>query len=223
MNMLTNTQLTQENALRQRVLRRRDLATACLTESVYRAGSSVPRHAHDHNQFCVLLKGGCSAAWNDHETKCESGAIVFHPAHMAHWDCIPDRDCSSLKIQWRTADRGKPIAMPEQAAIVSTPFLKLLTQRIYSEFLNQDDYSSIALEGLLLIFLAEFRREVERSRIRRCFRSRPYPYDDGKSGPEHAMTAPMATLAPGRPARRAPSRSAVVPIRPSHRSTSELQ
>ena len=47
-------------------------------------GAYVPRHAHESEQFSLILDGALKFIFDDHEVVVHAGELIFIPSHVPH-------------------------------------------------------------------------------------------------------------------------------------------
>jgi AraC family transcriptional regulator len=58
-----------------------------LSETLHAAGEQLPRHAHEHASYALLLSGGFGERTNE-IVHCRPGSIVYRPQGQPHDDCF---------------------------------------------------------------------------------------------------------------------------------------
>jgi len=143
-------------------LRRRDIAGFSLSESVYREGLSLSRHCHSHAYLSFVLSGRYTERYWDQECVCSEGALRFLPPgelHGNHYDTAVR--CLLVRIEPLALDR-----LGDHAPVLSSPgevsglASSWLANRMYREFVANDDVAPLAMEGILLEILAESARSI---------------------------------------------------------------
>jgi len=148
------------------ILRSSEVAGLTLTETAYAPNLGLPYHLHQWSYFCFVLQGGFTETYGKRSRDCSSSSLIFHPAGETHSDCFHAKSrCFNLKIdaQWLDKIRDRKAALTEPADFRNGILLRLTT-RLYKEFCNPDELSSLVIEGLTLEILAETSRHALKDR-----------------------------------------------------------
>ncbi len=144
------------------VLRRRDIPGFSLTESIYQKGLALSRHCHSHAYLSLVLSGTYSEKYSDQECVCSEGSLRFLPPGELHENSFTmNVRCLLVKIEPLALDR-----LGDHAPVLSSPgevsglASSWLANRMYREFLAEDDVALLAMEGVLLEILAESARSI---------------------------------------------------------------
>lgn len=136
-----------------------------LSEKAYAPKSKLPMHSHPHACFCLVLEGTYTERYKWKAVECKPSRLIFRPAEEVHADHIGERDVRCFVIEfeaeWLTRlDKYAP-AMNEPAGFQSSS-LVWLAMRLRSESRRTDDFTSLAVEGLMLELAAEAARRSKR-------------------------------------------------------------
>ena len=144
------------------VVRRRDLACFSITDSIYSAGMFLPRHYHKDAYLNYILSGEFSECYANTKATCGSGMLRFLPPEELHDnDYVTSTRCLIVKIDSSALSR-----LDQHASVLSSPgevqgfASNWLANRLYREFLAEDDIAPLAMEGVLLEILAESARSI---------------------------------------------------------------
>ncbi|HEX8097435.1 MAG TPA: AraC family transcriptional regulator [Pyrinomonadaceae bacterium] len=143
-------------------IKRCEVGGFTLTESVYPAGLSMPRHAHEPASFSLVVGGAYTEVYGKKRTRaCASSTLVFHPADEAHSVAFHGAETRILNVALsaRLADyvRGHSVILDSPVDFRGgTP--PRLAARLYHEWRSWDDMSALVIEGLALEILAESSR-----------------------------------------------------------------
>ncbi len=144
------------------VIRRRDLIAFSLSESVYAKGLKLSKHCHAHAYLSYVLTGSYIEKYADRECICSEGALRFlPPAEFHENDYGAGARCLLVKIEPSALDR-----LGEHSPVLSSPgevaglASSWLANRLYREFVAEDDVAPLAMEGVLLEILAESARAI---------------------------------------------------------------
>jgi AraC family transcriptional regulator len=144
-----------------RTLRRRDVGGFTLTESAYAPETAIPRHTHENAYLCAVLHGGYTECYGSREQAYRASDLVLHPRGQAHSDQFHREGGRCLNIELSQARwarlEGHPL-VEGGGSDLSGGSVRWLVNRLYQEFAALDAPSVLALEGLILVLLAETAR-----------------------------------------------------------------
>ena len=148
-----------------RVINKREVSGLRLVDGVYSAKTRVPSHSHEQAVFCIALKGACSEVYAGKVREYEAWTVEFLPSNQCHSLNFPLADTRAFSIdvapEWLERAREFSLGL-ENSVYCHGGFLSRLIMRLYSEFLEPDCASHLAIEGLALEMLAEAsRRQVK--------------------------------------------------------------
>jgi AraC family transcriptional regulator len=145
-------------------LRRRDIVGFSLTEGLYGAGVSLPRHCHANAFLTLVLSGSYRERHSQREFEWNEGALHLLPAGERH----DDQFLSAVRllrvkiepagVQRLGEEHARCLDEPRE---ISGPLSKWLANRVLREFMSNDDIAPLALEGALLEMLAESARSSD--------------------------------------------------------------
>ena len=126
-----------------------------IAELTYSAGLQLPRHAHDHAGFCLVIDGTYVEGYGSRDLQCRASSVTFSPAgeeHRNHFDGAPVH-CLTVDIppQLLTRLDGMPLRDPFEE---HGGTLSMLAHRLLGETRVADDASPMAIEGLVLAMVA---------------------------------------------------------------------
>jgi AraC family transcriptional regulator len=144
------------------VVRRRDIPSFLLTESVYAKGLSLPKHCHSNAYLSFVLSGSYVEKYLDHECVCGEGSLRFLPPGQLHEnEYSTGARCLLVRIEPAALDR-----LGDHSPVLSAPgevpglASSWLANRLYREFTAEDNIAPLAIEGVLLEILAESARAI---------------------------------------------------------------
>ena len=140
-----------------KVLNRRRYDGILLTETRHQRNDWLPVHAHQNAYFCLIRRGQFSERFGTQQRLCKPGMLTFHPPEERHSERI-ESDCSaSFNIEleprwlkWATDHATAPLESRE----VENPEQAQLARKLLEEFEQDDNASSLAIQGLTLQLLA---------------------------------------------------------------------
>lgn len=136
-----------------------------LTETAYSSDIKLPHHAHELAYFCFVIEGGFTESYDRRERLCRPSTLVFHPVGETHADCFhAETRCFNIQIKSEWLER----AVEQHSNLINTPtdfldsHLSFLAARLYREFREFDEFSSLVIEGLAIELIAEASRRAAR-------------------------------------------------------------
>jgi len=148
-------------------IRRRDIVGFSLTEGLYEAGVSLPRHCHADAYLTVVLTGSYSEKYSHHEFQWSEGAMHLLPAGERHENQFPTAvrmlrvKIEPSAVQRLGEEHARCLSEPRE---IAGPLSAWLANRVIREFNAQDDIAPLAMEGVLLEILAESARASDEIR-----------------------------------------------------------
>ena len=134
-------------------------------ETSYAPTLKLPAHSHELAYFCFVIEGSFTECYGKRSRLCCPSTLVFHPAAEMHSDFFHTSvRCFNIQMNLQWLERVR-----QDSAIINitTDFrdqrLAVLAARIYREFRDMDDFSLLAIEGLMLEMLAETSRRSVRT------------------------------------------------------------
>lgn len=150
------------------VLKTREVSGLRLVDRVYAAKTTVPNHSHQQAVFCIALNGICNEVYAGATRTYEAFTVEFLPPDHCHSLHFPFADVRAFSVnvppQW--LERAREYSLSVNDSVHShRGILSRLMMKLYAEFAQLDDASSLAIEGLALETLAEVsRRQVKSER-----------------------------------------------------------
>jgi AraC family transcriptional regulator len=120
-----------------------------VTESLFRAGATLPTHSHGAPYFTFTLKGSYQEHYDRRTRSCTPGTAVGHPAHETHSQVF-DRE-PALLIRVAFGDRataGVEALDVARPAALRNPLLARTAWRLHRELRSADAYTEMIVEGL---------------------------------------------------------------------------
>ena len=139
----------------------RDLGGFRITESLYPAGLSQPRHSHALASFSFVLDGSYLETLGARPALRQASTLIFHPPQESHSVNYSDGPVRILSVQ---VDSQRLSYLQDRAILFDSRVtgrsetIAWLGHRLYSEFRQADSFSTLALEGLVFEILAEAAR-----------------------------------------------------------------
>lgn len=144
------------------VARRIETSGIVVTETEHGQGTLTPEHAHGAAAIGIVLEGRRVVLVDEVEFDCEPWTIIFIPSALRHRDRIGDQPTRVLRVEvpeerMEAMQRAAPIL--DRPTVVGGATVGGIAKRLYAEFRSDDDYSGLALEGLLLDLFAQASRQ----------------------------------------------------------------
>jgi AraC family transcriptional regulator len=132
-----------------------------LSELLHAEGKRLPQHSHEMAFFCLLLDGAYAEFYRTRTIWYRPMTIVWHPPGISHRDEIGREGGKFFTVEvhhrWlerlREFARG-PEVLPNDLNDVHGGELVWLALRLYREHKEQQAYSPLVIEGLMLEMLA---------------------------------------------------------------------
>jgi AraC family transcriptional regulator len=132
-----------------------------LSECRYAPGARIPRHSHENASFCLALQGGCTETFGGKRREYEFLTLQYLPADQEHSLTIHGGglSCFAVDVSSEWVKRANEDSLSFDTSIhLHGGILPWLGMKLYSEFLQLDSASKLAIEGLGLEMLAEISR-----------------------------------------------------------------
>ncbi len=146
-----------------RVLSKKRLSGIILTETAYPRHAELPRHSHRNSYICFIRRGTYRESFGRKQRRCEPSMVAFHPAAEEHSESF-DSAVRSFNLEfeqdWSRRIELASRVLDEPAEFRDGP-VNWLASRIYREFLEWDEFSAMAVEGLCMALLAEAARSPQ--------------------------------------------------------------
>jgi len=141
-----------------------------LSERAYSPYFRTPRHSHKRALFCFVIQGEYTETYGHRTRECKSSTLLFHPAGELHAEFFHDSGGRSFIIEveplWLERTREHS-GIEEDSVDFSGGELELLARKLYREFGQEDDASTLIIEGLMLGIVGEASRWAPRTVSRR--------------------------------------------------------
>jgi AraC family transcriptional regulator len=146
------------------IVAKRQVGSLVLCEAVYPARLRVPTHSHDGATLCMALGGGCTEHYSRKQREYEPFSLMFLPCDHVHsliFKDVPLR-CFTVDVASATIGRMRDVSLRfEESRHCNGGHLAWLVMRLHHEFLQPDQASALAIEGLVLEILASISRPTE--------------------------------------------------------------
>jgi AraC family transcriptional regulator len=149
------------------IIRTRHVRGFHLTETYYEPFTATPLHRHAQPYFCLIRSGSYEENYDGESRFCEPMTVAFHPAGERH----SQQFGSSVTRSFNTEIGSERLAsIREHSEIFERPsehrggLPVWLMTRLYEEFRAADNFSDLAMEGLVLEILALNERQTKADR-----------------------------------------------------------
>lgn len=149
-----------------RLLSERAVSGLRLTDGIYFANTTVPLHSHDYAVFCIALKGACRELFAGRVRHYEALSVQYLPTYQCHTldFSLTDTRAFSIDVDRKWLERADEYSLKLENSIhCHGGLLSGLMMKVYREFRELDNASSLAIEGLTLELLAEVSRHKQSS------------------------------------------------------------
>ena len=148
------------------ILRWRRVGGLVLAEVKYGPGQRVPRHAHAHARFVLVLAGELTEIRGEDTNRYEPSSLLFRRAGEPHAYLVSRSGATCLIVDveegWYARARQHAPVLARSAAF-RRGFVVHLAHRLHGEFRLRDEVSRLAIESIALGMLAEASRRVARA------------------------------------------------------------
>lgn len=147
-------------------LESREIAGFRITESLYPARLSQPRHSHALPSFSFVLAGSYLETFGGRPAMRHPSTLVFHPPQERHAVQYQDRPVRILSVR---IDAPRFFYFTNHSSIFESRVsaqgetINWIGRRLYKEFRHADHLSTLAVEGLVCEALVESARAQARS------------------------------------------------------------
>lgn len=141
------------------------VAGLTLTETVYQSNLKLPPHAHEQAYFCLVLTGSYTESYGRQARTCKTATLIFHPADEPHADHFhSDSRCFNIQMDDAWIERMKPHSLSlNEPQDFHGGILPHLAMRLYDEFRQVDELSSLIVEGIALEMMGEASRNLSKN------------------------------------------------------------
>ncbi len=130
------------------------------TEKFYEPRIHIPRHSHELAHFCFVLEGSYDESIGQRMDQRAPSAIIFYPPDVTHAEThrTAGRHFLIEIDAWRIDSLRESKAMLDSPVAMSEGNDRWIAARLYREFIEPDEFSVLALEGLALEMLVRAAR-----------------------------------------------------------------
>jgi AraC family transcriptional regulator len=133
-----------------------------LTETAHQPNQNLPRHYHELTNVAFVLDGSFTEMLDRRRVECNAGSLLIKPPGEAHANRYgrTGMRCLIIEMHRQQLETLQPwSAALDQVTHVRGGTLSMLGMRIYKEFSLMDGASPLAIEGLMLEFVAHLSRQ----------------------------------------------------------------
>ncbi|MBA3242591.1 MAG: helix-turn-helix transcriptional regulator [Acidobacteria bacterium] len=154
-----------------RVIRRREVGGLMLSECAYPPGLRMPKHDHEPAYFSLVLSGAYTETIGSTQLAGNPSSLVAHPPERAHAVAFHEREVrifrAEVRPRWLELRREYSVNIETPACFEGGAAVGHAL-RLYMEFRAADNYTPLAVEGIMLEMLAEISRRAEPAEGRRA-------------------------------------------------------
>lgn len=135
-------------------------------EAVYSENLTLPSHTHNFAYFCYVLDGNFTEHYGSDKHLCRPNTLIYHSPGQCHSDRFhtPAR-CFNFQLDSTLLDRlDLTNRISRRSTIQKSRQLTHLTNRLYKEISEMDEFSVLTAEGLVLEIIGEFMRHSTKVR-----------------------------------------------------------
>lgn len=154
----------------ERPVRSCGIAGFVLSEATYPPNHSLPRHSHERSCFMSVLRGSVTETYSSKRLTGKPSTLIFRPSGEIHSDYFHNAGGRVFLIEiepWWLERVGPHFASADDSVGLNCEFLSSLSKRLYQEFRQMDEVSSLVIEGLMLEMVGEVSRYTNRSTTRK--------------------------------------------------------
>ena len=135
----------------------RTLGGLTLADAAYEPWHRLPKHAHEHAFFSLLLRGSFTEKLDHGGRTCVPTSLVFYPRHEPHSEVFGPQGGRAFNVEfagdWMSRMRDFGIREPERSQEMRGSRLNWLATRLYAWFLGEGN--GVGVEELAVEMLAE--------------------------------------------------------------------
>jgi AraC family transcriptional regulator len=143
------------------ILQHSELAGLRLTDTAYPSGLRMPHHSHEPAYFSLVIEGAYDERIGSNRRECLPSSLLFHPQGETHAVEFHDSSVRIFRLEVKPAwlDRARDYGVRADSPVqFNSGWVCCLAIRLYREFLDGDEASPLAIEGIALELMAEASR-----------------------------------------------------------------
>jgi AraC family transcriptional regulator len=144
------------------ILRSRTISGFNVVESAYNAQPSIPLHSHELANLCVVLNGRYTERFGRVRADRSALEVIFHPPGVVHTeDHYESGRHLLIEIE---PNRLEGVETSSEPLFVRNEFTVRLAVTLHREFQSSDQFSALAIEGIVLELMAHTLRHKRETR-----------------------------------------------------------
>jgi AraC family transcriptional regulator len=147
----------------------REVAGFYLKESAYPPNFKIPKHSHARASLYLVLRGTSTEIYGNQRCECKPLSLVFTPPDEVHAEHYHSRggNCFIFEPAPSRLKRLREYSVRlDTAKTFHGGSLAWLTMKLYKEYRQMDELSSLTIEGLGLEIMAEVARDSTQAKRR---------------------------------------------------------
>lgn len=144
-------------------IRRSEAGPFILTETTHAPNRALPRHCHERANVAFVLSGSFTESVDRRSFECGPNSLIIKAPGEAHANRYGSAGmrCLLIEVEDRVPASSRSVRRAfERTEHVRGGPLASLAMRAYREFRIQDEVSALAIEGLMLEWIAEASRRT---------------------------------------------------------------
>ena len=138
----------------------REISGLVLRETIHGPGIRIPKHTHERAHVAFILNGVCTERYERKTLECKPLSVSFLAPGITHSDDIRNGvHCFLLELESKHLERVQGALSLDEPVFFEGGVAAWLMMRLYNEAHQNDEASSLAVEGLSLEILAHLSRQ----------------------------------------------------------------
>jgi len=147
-----------------KILKSNRVSDFTLTETLYPARLTLPKHSHERACFSFVLKGGFTEKYGNKIRQCEPSKVIYLPSGETHSDNFLSVGARALHVEidlrWQMRF-GEFTALLADSTDFQGGIIASLFYKLYQEFgAKTDGATPLVIEGLILEIIAASLRNI---------------------------------------------------------------
>lgn len=158
------TRIIPYGASHSNILRCKSYADCTISETKYQPRESLDWHCHPNTAFVFVLDGCFDELSKQASFNCRPTDLLFRPKEQPHQNRFYQNGgrCLNVELSSRWLENNRtPLTNHQGTLHLRQPNLGFLARKLFQEFLLDDCFSSMAVEGLLLELVAQSGRMTD--------------------------------------------------------------
>jgi AraC family transcriptional regulator len=153
------------------ILKSRSVCDFTLTETLYPARLTLPKHSHERSCFSFVMKGGFTEKYGNKTRVCQPSKTIYIPSGETHTDHFLDLGTRTLHVEIDSQPQrrfGELRSLPADSTDFQGGIVASLFYKLYQEFRTKPDAATaLSIEGLILEIIAASLRDTTRRTARK--------------------------------------------------------